>query len=356
MEVRSFVGRFTMDCIGICAFGLDTKAMLDDNSPFTNMGNLIFQATTTQGLKTHMRYIWPGIFYSLGLTAFPKEVDAFFRHFLLRVFDERRGKPSARKDFVEMVLSFYDKKVITGDSMKNLKTDERIKVNLKVDDELVMAQCFVFFAAGYETSATTSSFLLYELAKDQKSQERAREEVREWLRKREGHLGYECVTELPFLEQCIDETLRLYPVLGVITREVTDTYKFENGPTVERGLRVHLPIYHMHHNPKYFPDPESFRPERFAPENRHNIQPYTFFPFGEGPRLCIGMRFAKMQALAGLVTILKKYRVELAEGMPEKLEFEPRSAVTQSKTGINLKFIPLSDADEYLYPREVNAQ
>ncbi|GBP17668.1 Cytochrome P450 6B7 [Eumeta japonica] len=349
LEVRSHVGRFTMDCIGSCAFGLDTKAMIDENSAFTNVGNLIFQNTTPRGLKNNTRYIWPKIFYALGLTVFPKEIDAFFRKFLMGVLYERRGKPLARKDFIEMVLSFYNKKCITGDSLKNLKSDERLKVDLEVDDELVVAQCFIFFAAGYETSATTSSYTLYELAKDQESQERARQEVRDWLRKREGQLGYECVTDLPFLEQCIDETLRLYPVLGVVTREVTDTYQFDNGPTVERGLRVHLPIYHMHHNPKYFPDPESFRPERFAPENKHNIQPYTYFPFGEGPRICIGMRFAKMQMLAGLVTILKKYRVELAEGMPKTVEFEPRSVVTQSKTGINLKFVPLPDAEEYVF-------
>ncbi|GBP17682.1 hypothetical protein EVAR_8671_1 [Eumeta japonica] len=242
------------------------------------------------------------------------------------------------------VRSFFTRFTMDGiGTMSNLKSDGKDKVKIDVDDSLLIAQCFIFFAAGFETSATTASFLLYELAKDQKSQERARQEIRDWLHKRDGRLVYECVTELPFLEQCMDETLRLYPVLGVITREVSDSYRFADGLSVERGLRVHLPVFHLHRNPKYFPEPDAFRPERFAPENKHNIHPYTYMPFGEGPRLCIGMRFAKMQVMAGLVTILKKYRVELAENMPRTIEFEPKSIVTSSKHGIKLNFTALEE-------------
>ncbi|CAB3254041.1 unnamed protein product [Arctia plantaginis] len=84
---------------------------------------------------------------------------------------------------------------------------------------------------------------------------------------------------------------------------------------------------------------EEFRPERFLGEAKKTINPYVYMPFGEGPRACIGMRFAKMQMMAGLITMLKKYRFELADGTPSKLQFKPESFITHPVGGIKLKFI-----------------
>lgn len=101
--------------------------------------------------------------------------------------------------------------------------------------------------------------------------------------------GYECVNEFPYLEQCIDEALRLYPVLEVITREVVEPYTFPGTDiTVEKGIRIHFPVYYIQRDPKYFPSPDKFDPERFSPEQKRNITPYSYLPFGEGPRICIG--------------------------------------------------------------------
>lgn len=347
LDVRNWFGRFTMDCIGSCAFGVNTEAMVEPNNPFRNIGDAFFQVTYQRFLKIHTRAIWPRIFYSLGMEVNPGQLSEFFTSFLGGVFAKRK-EPSLRNDFIDLIMTFNNKKYITGDSMHNLKINSKDKIKLDVDHNLLSAQCFIFFVAGYETSATTASFTLFELAKDSKSQDKARVEVDAFLRKHEGVLDYECVNELPFLEQCIDETLRLYPVLGIITREVSEKYTFPDIKlTLEKGTRVHLPVFHMHRNPKYFPEPDTFRPERFSPEEKRNIIPYTYFPFGEGPRICIGMRFAKMQMLSGLVTVLKKYKVELAEGRSGNIDFEPKAFVTQCKHSINLKFTPRTDPIMY---------
>ena len=84
------------------------------------------------------------------------------------------------------------------------------------------------------------------------------------------------------------ETLRMHPVLGILTREVMDDYVLPTGLKLDVGVRIHLPVYYMHHNPDYFPEPEKYKPERFLPENKDDIEPYTFFGFGTGPRTCIG--------------------------------------------------------------------
>ncbi|GBP62054.1 Cytochrome P450 6B2 [Eumeta japonica] len=343
-EARSLFVRFTMDCISACAFGVDAKVMSEsDRNPFFTIGKKIFDPSSIQMGKILFRSISPATFYGLGLKSLPEVVVDFFNSLLLGVFKERKYRHTARNDFVDLILSFADDKYIRGDRMSNLKGDSKEKIKIEVNDNLLVAQCFVFFATGFETSSTIASFALYELAKDSDAQERVRREVVEWLKKRDGRLDYECITGLPFLEQCVDETLRLYPVGGVLTREVAEPYRFPNGLTVERGLKVHLPVFYLHRNPDHFPEPDAFRPERFAPENKYNIKPYTYLPFGEGPRLCIGMRFAKMQMMAGLVTILKRYRVELAEDMPRTIQFEPKSLVTASRHGILLNFIPLTD-------------
>nr|QLI62177.1 cytochrome P450 28 [Streltzoviella insularis] len=342
-EVRYFMARFTLDCIGSCVFGLNSKVMEDNpnKNPFRMIADKALNFSPDQILKAILRNVWPSIFYILRFKSFPEEVSNFFNDLLVNIFKERNYKSTSRHDFVDLMLNLKENDCIIGDGLKNLKTDleNKERVSLKVDDELLVAQSIVFFLAGFETSALTSSFALYELAKNEDAQRRVLEEVDDYIRRHDGQLGYECVTELPYLNACLDETLRLYPVLTFLTREVVEDYTLPTGLMLEKGLRVHLPVYYMHRNPDYFPEPDQFRPERFLGEEKENIKPYTYFPFGEGPRICIGMRFAKMQTMAGLITVLKKYRVELAKGMPRTVEFEPKTFVTISTSGINLKFI-----------------
>ncbi|KAI5630787.1 cytochrome p450 domain-containing protein [Phthorimaea operculella] len=282
--------------------------------------------------------MWPAVFYRLGLQLFPKDIPDFFYTLVHGVFKNRNFTPSTRKDFVDLVLNLRQNEYLTCDSL--LKSKKGEKVSVKVDDNLLVAQCVLYFSAGYETSATASSFTLYHLAKDQKIQERAFEEVDGYLRKKNGKVEYDCVSELPYLEACVDEALRMYPPLGVITREVMETYVLPDGLELEKGMRVHLPVYHLHRCEKYFRDPEEYEPERFLPENKGNIQQYTYMPFGEGQRICVGIRVAKMMMLPGLIAVLRKFRVELAEGTPQKLTLESRAMVTQSADALRLKFIP----------------
>ncbi|KAM3959526.1 LOW QUALITY PROTEIN: uncharacterized protein ACR2FA_006459 [Aphomia sociella] len=340
VEIRALIARFTMDGIGSCAFGINTKTMENDSkdNSFTTIGNSLFLETYYRGFKLIARAIWPAIFYGLGMKSFPTEVDRFFYNLIMEVIKGRNYKPSGRNDFVDLILKFKENKFITGDRMANMKGDDK-KVFLDVDDEFLVGQCILFFAAGYETSSTTLQYLFYELAKHPEEQNRLIEEVDEYLKRHDNKLVYECVTEMPYAEACINEAMRLYPVLGVITREVIERYTLPCGAVLDKGVRVHIPVHHLHHHPDHFPEPEQFRPERFYGDEKQYVKPYTYLPFGEGPRICIGMRFAKMQMLAGIITFYKKYRVELAEGTPRKLQFGVTTIVTQPVKQIKLKLI-----------------
>ncbi|XP_035446811.2 cytochrome P450 6B2 isoform X3 [Spodoptera frugiperda] len=339
VEVKSLNSRFTMECIGACAFGVDTKTLTEekDENPFRKIASFAEPPAIACFLRV-VHDVWPSIFYGLRLNIGAKVVD-FFHNLVTTVMTQRGYKSSGRNDFIDLVMGWKESHHITGDSLKNPKTGEVKKLMLEVNDDLLVAQCFVFFAAGFGTSATTLSYTLFELAKNKDIQEKVLQEVDAYLERNKNKLKYECIMEMPYLEAVIDETLRIHPILGVIPRELMEDYTLPGGVKLEKGLRIHIPTYYLHHNPEYFPDPEVFRPERFLGDQKQNIIPYTYMPFGEGPRTCIGMRFAKMQMLAGLITMLKKYRLELADGMPTKLKFKAQSFITHPVGGIRIKFI-----------------
>lgn len=210
---------------------------------------------------------------------------------LSEVVGARDYKPTSRHDFVDLILTFAKDNVIIGDSVFDYKKEDIKKVNLKVRYETLIGQCVGLFGAGYETSSTTLSVTVYELAKNEEAQRKAIAEVDRYLRKHSDKLDYDIVTRLPFLQACINEALRLYPVLSNLTREVMADYTFPTGLRLKKGDRIHIPVYHLQRNPLYYEQPELFRPERFLPEEIHKIKPYTYMPFGEGPRLCIGKYF-----------------------------------------------------------------
>ncbi|XP_023945388.2 cytochrome P450 6B4-like [Bicyclus anynana] len=341
IDIKSLLSRYTIDCITACAFGINSDSMgknVHDN-PFKKMGYKIFDTSDYQALKNICRSMWPGAFYALGYKVLNKDISSFFIELMSEVFQKREETNASKNDFVDLIVGWKRDHHISGDSMSNLKTGDKKKIDIDVSNEFLVAQCVLFFAAGFETTATTTTFLLYELAKDKIAQEKVIAEVDEYFAKRDT-VEFECINMMPYTEACLEESLRLYPVLGFLTREVMDDYTLPTGYNFKKGDRIHIPVYQLQHSPDNFPEPDVFRPERFFGEEKKNIKPFTYMPFGEGPRTCIGMRFAKMPIYAGLLKIFKNYRVELADNMPHKITMDPKATVTQHIGGIHLKFLP----------------
>ncbi|KAH9394090.1 Cytochrome P450 3A4 [Tyrophagus putrescentiae] len=201
----------------------------------------------------------------------------------------------------------------------------------------IIAQSVLFFAAGFETTASTIFHAIFELIKNPDVQERLVEEIREALVdiKDESSVEYfeKVVNGISYLDGAIKETLRMYPPVTVLFRRV----KAETGYTLEG---VHLPkdtlieinTYAIQRDPEYYPEPDRFNPERFLPENKHHLVPYTYLPFGAGPRNCIGMRFAYQEIKLCLAKVLLRYRFERTEGTPEKLTFKKASPLLNTRT------------------------
>nr|CAD7580955.1 unnamed protein product [Timema californicum] len=205
-------------------------------------------------------------------------------------------------------------------------------------DTLLAAQCFVFFLAGFETSATTISCCLHELAVNPDIQERLRKEVDTVLIKHGGQITYEALQDLKYMDAVVYETLRKYPPAGSLTRFCTKDYQIPGtNVNIDKDVKVVIPVYAIHHDPKYYPDPEKFDPERFSTENIKSQPNCTYLPFGEGPRNCMGLRFGLMQVKVGLTALLSKYKFSVCEKTSIPVTFCPISFITLWPRDIHLK-------------------
>ncbi|XP_075556968.1 cytochrome P450 3A4-like isoform X1 [Dermacentor variabilis] len=202
----------------------------------------------------------------------------------------------------------------------------------------VMANCISFFVAGFETTATALAYTAYLLARHPNIQGRLREEVIRVL-KRDGIFTYDNVFSMKYMEQVISESLRFYaPVTGVVTRGCAADYVYK-GITIPAGTTILIPNYHMHRDPAFWNQPEMFDPERFSPENKAQGDLAAYQPFGQGPRMCVGIRFAQLEMKLTLAKLLAKYKLVLDDRhLKEKeLKLESTFFLTYPKNGIWLK-------------------
>ncbi|GLH05689.1 Putative cytochrome P450 6a14 [Gryllus bimaculatus] len=201
------------------------------------------------------------------------------------------------------------------------------------------------------------SFTLHELALNPDVQRKLRREINAVVEKHDGHFTYESVMNIEYLEKVICETLRKYPPLSALVRECNAAYTIPGTKVVlESGTRVLIPVHAVQNDPAFFPEPQRYDPERFGERERARRPGYTYLPFGEGPRLCIGMRFGQLQTKLGLAILLHRYHFATCDKTNMPLKFDPKSFLTTSVGGMWLKNI-LNGNEKYdiLPPRDSNA-
>jgi len=129
------------------------------------------------------------------------------------------------------------------------------------------------------------------------------------------------LSQLPLTGRVLNETLRLYPPAYVLPRVCAEPMSL-GGYRVEPGAEVWLWVYFMHHDARWFDEPERFRPERFSPEAEAARRPSTFIPFGAGSRACVGRHFAELEATLCLAGLLRRFRLQLVS--PRTVRIHPR--------------------------------
>nr|QPZ88879.1 cytochrome P450 CYP6DA1 [Rhopalosiphum padi]UOW66127.1 cytochrome P450 6A13 [Rhopalosiphum padi] len=328
VDVSEASAQFTTDTIGRCAFGLDCNTLSNPDSEFRRTGQAIFAPRLRSTLLNLIRLFGFGRLLDVfRIRGMPSNIYDFFDNLLETTMEQHKHGKNSRNDFIALLVK--------------LKEEEKLKENEKklFTDDILAANTFVFFVAGFETTASTISYCLYELAMNPEIQVKLREKIKQTLDANDGKLGYDTLKDLKYLDMVINETFRLHPPVPVLNRVCTQKYTFsDSNITLNVGEKIIIPIYSIHHDPKYYSDPEIFDPERFSEENMSSIPHGTFLPFGDGPRICIGLRFAMMEAKTGLAEILSKFEISPCKETQSPIKTKPRSILLTPNESIRLSF------------------
>ena len=335
IHIKDVYEKYTSTVIAKCAFASEIN-------PFTNPDDPVIRTLnrfTDLGLRPLMYFLFPNWFLDWIEFTLPHKPSFMYIAKLCRsVIEQRRATGSkGNQNFSDLLQLMMDAKMESTpvkESIPDHESHHMVEDQLQVkpdlatvtgvlEDDEIVANAILFFAAGFETSATTLNFATYCLARYPEVQEKLYREIKDTFGG--NKINYETLTGIAYLDAFISETLRFLPPANVPEREANADVVLSNGLKVEKGTYIRFPIYTIHHNPKYFADPEEFKVERFLPQNRDNIIPGSYLPFAIGPRNCIGMRFALMEIKLTLAKLILKYKFVLTEDV---LKNEPKFGLT----------------------------
>ena len=271
---------------------------------------------------------------NLGLAQLPFDVPPVGRGRTLRkglaridrvlgkIIERHRREHDDTGDVVSMLVAAHDE---AGNGL----TPQQVRDNL-----------LTLFVAGHETSANALTWAFYLLAQHPHVTRKLLEELDRELKG--GAPSMADLDRLPYLEQVVKETLRLYPPAPSANRVARESFRWK-GYTIEAGELVTYVPFVSHRMPTQFREPETFRPERFDPVTGDPIAPYAYIPFAAGPRSCIGAPFATMEIKTVIAMALQRYRLDLIPN--QRVEATVRTTV-QPKTGIFMRPHPQDGAVE----------
>ncbi|XP_012254919.2 cytochrome P450 6a2-like [Athalia rosae] len=333
VEVKDFMARFSTDIISSVAFGIECNSMKNPNDEFRECGRAAFKS---RPLINALFAVFPDALKLFNMKVILPEVSNFFIKAFNDTVKYRTEKKLIRKDFLELIIQLMNKGCVQGDDEEETATESKDNSE-KITMLEGAAQAFVFFLAGSETSSSTATHCLYELAFHQDIQDKLASEIKT-VTEKFGGVTYESIAAMPYLHKVVSETLRKYPSVPILNRQATADVELPGlGLTVAKGTPIIIPVYGLHSDPDIYPNPQVFDPERFSKENidrRHN---YAYLPFGEGPRNCIGMRFGLLQSKIGIISLISKFRLAPAPDTAVPLPIDTGNFVLCPGEGIVLR-------------------
>lgn len=328
LSTKDISQRFTAEAIGSCVFGLDVHALKSTDVPdILHMAKETFDSTPLTALYLFFISTYRSIARSLRCRVFKKSVPDFFIPLLGNTVKYREDNKIFRNDFLNMVMNLKNRGTIFD--------DRPIDIGGKINFIEMCAQSFIFFFAGFETSSTAMAFALYFLAKYPEVQDKVRDEIKRVKQVHNNEISYDALMEMTYLNQVFNETLRLFPPVGSLIRKALVDYKIpDTDLIIPKGTLITIPVYGIQRDPDIYPDPDKFDPNRFAPETMQKRHPYSFLPFGEGPRNCIGMRFGQIQSKYGMATIVDNFEIRVNKKTQEPLKIDLSTPNMGAKGGI----------------------
>nr|XP_055195914.1 cytochrome P450 3A12 [Nyctereutes procyonoides] len=294
INLKDVFGAYSMDVITSTSFGVNIDSLNHPQDPFVENTKKLLKFDFLDPLFFSILlfpFLTP-VFEILNIWLFPKKVTDFFRKSVERMKESRlKDKQKHRVDFLQLMI--------------NSQNSKEMDTHKVVSDLELVAQSIIFIFAGYETTSSCLSFLMYELATHPDVQQKLQEEIDATFPNKAAPT-YEALVQMEYLDMVLNETLRLYSVAGRLERVCKKDVEI-SGVFIPKGTVVMVPTFILHQDQNLWPEPEEFQPERFSRKNKDSINPYTYLPFGTGPRNCIGMRFAIMNMKLALIRVLQNF-------------------------------------------------
>ncbi|XP_075533367.1 cytochrome P450 3A41-like isoform X1 [Dermacentor variabilis] len=302
VDVKQFYGHYALDVIATCAFGTKLDSHTDTTNGFVTEARKAFSVKITP--KLLFAVLFPDVLRALKIKVLNDDSFVYFKKVCQGIIGNRQAHSQFHEDFLQLMMEAQkgclqpstEGSSDTESKLFDIGSEEKSTATFgakgMTEDE-ALAQCVLFFLAGQDTTSSTVAFATYLLAVHPDAQDKLRKEVDECFANHGPEPSLDVVSKLEYLHCIVSETLRLYPPGTRIERAAYEDYVLgETGIKIPKDCVVAIPIYAMHHDPEFFPEPDAFKPERFSKDNVGSIRPYTYLPFGAGPRNCIGMRFA----------------------------------------------------------------
>ncbi|CAG9805404.1 unnamed protein product [Chironomus riparius] len=325
-DARELSAKYTTDVVSNCIFGIDAGSFTKEKPEIREMGRRLIAPSTKLFIKMFFAESFPFLRRFISIQFMPDDVKDFFVSLMQQALKFRQEKNVQREDFLDYVIHLKSKKNIS---------------------ELEMAAHTIsFFTDGFETSSIAIAHALYEIGKSKRVQDKLRDEVNNhW--DNNGQINFETLSELTYLDQVFHEALRLHPPAVMTSKMCSETTDLEydgKKVTVEKGLSVYIPIYSLHYDSQHFLEPKKFHPERFDDgAMKDYLDRCVFLPFGAGPRICLGMRFALLQSKAALAAIVHNFEISVNEKTADPLIIDPKEFLNVKVGGLWLNFKPLNE-------------
>jgi cytochrome P450 len=305
-DIHQDMMQLTMEIVAKCLFNADVVGEAEE------VGKNLTISLEHFNLRAKTMFLLPDNIPTLENTRFQRTVSQL-NEVVYGIINQRRNSGEDTGDLLSILMQAEDE---DGTKM----TDQQLR------DEVM-----TLFLAGHETTANTLSWIWMLLSQNPEVEEKLLKELQTVL----GDANPQASTQasLPYTERVVIEAMRLYPPVWRMSRELAEDWEV-NGYLLKSGSNVFMSQWVMHRDPRYFDNPEEFNPERWANDFAKTLPPGVYFPFGAGPRGCIGQGFAIIEAVVLLAMIAQKFQISL---IPEySIELQP-SITLRPKNGIKVK-------------------
>lgn len=323
VDIDKLCERFTFDAVARAAFGFDSGVQRNPKAP-------IFQSAIAV-VPTMMA----GFVYNMGQSLYhwswllkaPVRLLSLFAPDPLSeltgrakdVIEFRRKNPQVSKPDMAQIL--LDDALRKREKASNgaSKPDSRAPLPAITIDKIA-ANCMFVFLGGYDPTRLALTAWFFVMGKHPDVQERMREEALEAFKAEGDDLSLETLTKLPYTNQVISETLRMFPPVITSTTRRSETDCRVGKYLIKKGTSTMVATYQLHYDPLYWENPEKFDPDRFSPERKPLINPLAYQPFGLGVRKCIGQRLALLELASVTTQVLQHFRITLGPSQKPDME------------------------------------